>query len=81
MKDGVLYRTAAMKGDTYQQLVIPKSIIDIVFKGLHDHPCMMTSDHQGRDRTLLLIKIRFVWLGIDSNIKNRVRLCERCICR
>ena len=29
MKDGVLYRTAAIKGDTYQQLVIPKSIIDI----------------------------------------------------
>ena len=57
MKDGVLYITAAIKEDTCQQLVIPKSIIDIVFKVLHDD-----QGHQGRERTFWVIKIHFVWL-------------------
>ena len=74
--DGVLYRTATVKGETYQQLVVPKEVTDIVFKALHDD-----QRHQGRDRTAWLIKTRVFWLGMDSNIESRVRLCERCIQR
>ena len=76
IKDDVLYRTVVIKGDTYQQLVIPKEITDIVFKALHDD-----QGHQGRDRTAWLIKTRFFWLGMDSDIESRVRLCDRCIHR
>ena len=74
--DRVLYRTATIKGDIYQQLVVPKEITDIVFKALHDD-----QGHQGRDRTAWLIKTRFFWLGMDSDIESRVRLCDRCIHR
>ena len=76
IKDDVLYRTVVIKGDTYQQLVIPKEITDIVFKALHDD-----QGHQGRDRTAWLIKTRFFWLGMDSDIESRVRLCDGCIHR
>ena len=78
LKDEVLYRRATIKSDTYQQLVVPKDKIftDIIFKALHDH-----QGHQGRDRTTWLIKTRFFWLGMDSDIEERVRLCDRCIRR
>ena len=76
IKDEVLYRTVVIKGNTYQQLVIPKEITDIVFKALHDD-----QGHQGRDRSAWLIKTRFFWLGMDSDIESRLRLCDRCIHR
>ena len=35
--------------------------------------------HQGRDRTSFLVKTRFFWLGMDTNIGEKVRKCMRCI--
>ena len=37
--------------------------------------------HQGRDRTAYLVKTRFFWLGMDTDIAEKVRLCDRCIRR
>ena len=74
--DKVLYRTVTIKGDTYQQLVVPKEITDIDFKVLHGD-----EGHQGRDRTAWLIKTRVFWLGMDIYIESRVRLRDRCIHR
>ena len=62
--DRVLYRTVTIKGDTYQQLVLPKAITDIVFKALHDD-----QGHQGCDRTAWHIKI----------INGRLRECHNKI--
>ena len=33
--------------------------------------------HQGRDRTSWLVKTRFFWIGMDSDIENKVRQTER----
>ena len=35
--------------------------------------------HQGRDRTLALIKTRFFWLGMSADVNRKVRECGRCI--
>ena len=47
-----------------------------IFEALHDD-----LGHQGRDRTMSLIKQRFFWPGMDTYIKNKVASCERCIRR
>ena len=49
---------------------------DVVFHALHDD-----LGHQGRDRTISLVKQRFFWSGMDADKQDRVRQCERCILR
>ena len=44
--------------------------------GLHDE-----ADHQGRDRTLSLVKSRFYWPGMDGDVEKKARNCIRCIRR
>ena len=74
VKDKVLYRTATVNGEKYDQLVIPANTKSIVLKALHDD-----NGHQGRDRTCWLIKTRFFWLWMDKDIESKVRHCDRCI--
>ena len=74
LKHGVLYRTATIHGQVYDQLVVPAAIKDIILKALHDD-----QGHQGRDRTTWLVKTRFFWLHMDNDIDNKVRHCDRCI--
>ena len=37
--------------------------------------------HQGRDRTISLLKQHFYWPGIDAYVKEKVQNCDRCIKR
>lgn len=76
LKDGFLYRHGSVSGHPVVQLVIPSIFQDIIFSGLHDE-----AGHQGRDRTLSLIKSRFYWPGLDHFVDRRVRDCPRCIRR
>lgn len=75
-RDGLLYRHGMSNGHPVDQLVVPDVFYDIIFAGLHDE-----AGHQGKERTLSLIKSRFFWPGLDSFVETRIRLCERCICR
>ena len=74
LSNGVLHRRVTINDQEFIQLVLPPLFRDEVFHALHDDP-----DHQGRDRTLSLIKQR--WPGMDTFIKEKVRLCGRCIRR
>ena len=74
--DNVLYRNTVIDGEQTQQLVLPNSFKDIVLKHLHDDV-----GHQGRDRTLSLVRSRFFWPGLESDVQQKVRNCERCIKR
>jgi transposase InsO family protein len=47
-----------------------------VFQGLDDD-----AGHQGRDRTLFLIKSRLNWPGMDKDIEIKVKSCSNCILR
>ena len=59
-----------------EQLVLPASMRETIFRAYHDD-----LGHQGRDRTISLIKQRFYWPGMNSFIENHVTLCGRCIRR
>jgi len=72
--DDVLYRTTILNGETTRQLVIPLLFRDYVLKCLHDN-----SGHQGRDRTLSLVRSRFFWSGLEADVEKKVKQCERCI--
>ena len=58
------------------QLVLPPVFREDIFTALHDD-----LGHQGRDRTMSLIKHRCFWPGMDTYIKNKVASSGRCIRR
>ena len=63
-------------GQQTTQLVLPVHYRSIVLKLLHDD-----SGHQGRDQTISLVRSRFFWPGLDSDVKKKVKTCDRCIMR
>lgn len=75
-RDSVLYRTTTLDGEVTQQLVLPHAFRHIALKGCHDD-----IGHQGRDRTMWLIRQRFYWPGMDKEVREKVEHCGRCIRR
>ncbi len=73
---GVLHRKTKLNNQECLQLVLPPAIRPDIFRAYHDD-----LGHQGRDRTLSLIKSRFYWPGMDKGVQDMVRRCKRCICR
>ena len=43
-------------------------------KQLHDD-----LGHQGRDRTLSLVRSRFYWPGLENDVEEKIKNCGRCI--
>ena len=76
LRNNGLYRKHSLGGTDIQQLVLPEVYQDIALKGLHDE-----AGHQGRDRTMSLVKSRFYWPGMDGDIGKFVRNCPRYIRR
>ena len=76
LKVGVLYRSTEINGETVDQLVLPATLKDVIFASYHDD-----LGHQGRDRTISLIRHRFFWPEMNKCIKEKVQQCDRCIRR
>jgi hypothetical protein len=76
LKDTILRGYINLYSEKVSQLVLPPIYRDVVFQGLHD-----VAGHQGRDRTLCLIKSRFYWPGMDKDIEIKVKSCSNCILR
>ena len=76
MKDYILYHKHSIQGTEVNQLLLPEDYHDIALAGLHDE-----AGHQGRDRTLSLVKSRFFWPGMDGDIEKYIKNCPRCIRR
>ena len=75
-KEGILYKSEEINGQTFHRLVLPEALRDLVFRSYHDD-----LGHQGRDRTASLIRQRYFWPYMNQYIRKRVQQCERCICR
>lgn len=74
--DDILYRDTVLDGQQARQLVLPIHFRDKVLKHLHDD-----AGHQGRDRTLSLVRQRFYWPGLEADVNNKIKSCVRCIQR
>ena len=80
LQDGLLYRRIYSDNSKHRsiqlQLVLPKIMFKQVMKGLHDEV-----GHQGRDRTLSLVRERFYWDTLHRDVCSYVAKCVRCIKR
>ena len=76
MTDGILYRNTILNNVQTRQLVLPLHFRTIVLKHLHDD-----MGHQGRDRTLSLVRSRFYWPALEKDVEDKVKNCGRCIRR
>ena len=74
LKDKIVYRYSNLYSEKISRLVLPPVYRDLVFRGQHDD-----AGHQGRDRTLFLIKSRFYWPGMDKDIEIKVKSCSNGI--
>ena len=76
IKSGMLYRkTARSVGQTFQ-LVLPSEYRLKVLKSVHDD-----SGHLGVDRITDLVKDRFYWPKMASDISQYIKNCGRCVAR
>ena len=57
-------------------MVLPLHFRSIILKQLHDD-----LGHQGRDRTLSLVRSRFYWPGLENDVEEKIKNCGRCIRR
>lgn len=76
MEDGVLYRVVNIDGERQKQLVLPEACIGKVLSALHDD-----MGHQGRDKTVSLVRDRFIWFGMNRDVDKWISNCDRCIRR
>ncbi|KAJ8367497.1 hypothetical protein AAFF_G00317200 [Aldrovandia affinis] len=76
VRNGLLYRVKRdrrMDRKIYQ-FVTPEALKQQVLHGVHD-----AAGHQGRSRTLSLASERFFWTGMQRDVVNHVKRCQRCI--
>jgi hypothetical protein len=72
----VLYRNVQIDGKDVRQQNVPKSCRSRILHSLHDD-----MSHVGRDRTEDLLRTRFYWPGMFTEVENYVQSCIRCTCR
>lgn len=74
-KDGLLYRVIedVHTGECHQ-LLVPTCLTDQVLKNVHDQ-----MGHQGIERTLGLLRQRCFWGGMNEDVEQWVKQCQRCV--
>ena len=76
LQDNVLFRKRHYGGVDQFQLVLPVSKRRMVFEMAHDK-----MGHLCRDRVIELIRDRFYWPRMQSNIERWLKMCDRCLRR
>ena len=78
--EGILYRKSYTGNHqtrtTHHQIVLPKALFNRVMTGCHDEV-----GHQGRDRTISLVRERFYWDTLYKDTCEYVANCPRCLRR
>ena len=76
MRRGVMYRVTEVDGCQKKQLVLPREFRALALTGLHDDV-----GHMGRERTLQLLRDRFYWPRMATDVEEKVKNCPRCLRR
>lgn len=76
LRDGILYRARQEGGNKHYQLVLPEDLRESVLTSLHDN-----MGHMGIERTLDLVRARFYWPRMSSDVETKIKTCNRCVCR
>lgn len=76
IRNSLLTRAQQCHGQTVYQLVLPATLRPTVFKLLHDD-----MGHMGWERTHDLIRSRFYWPRMATDIEAQIKACGRCVRR
>lgn len=76
LKDDLLYRKRFSGTETIMQFVLPEALRSTVLQNLHDN-----MGHLGMERTVELVRSRFYWPRMASDVERKVKMCERCVRR
>ena len=76
MKRAILFRQIKEDDRIIEQLVVPECYREEVLKGLHNDV-----GHPGQERTTRLMRERFYWPGVGTDIADWVSKCDRCVRR
>lgn len=76
LKDGLLYRRRQCDNRPVCQLVLPRVLRQFLLTSLHNE-----MGHMGVERTLELVRSRFYWPRMASEVEARIKQCERCVRR
>ena len=68
-----LKRLVTDGNDTYETIVIPRSLIPQVLHMVHDK-----LGHNGTHRTYVLIKRLYYWKGLKPSIERHIKRCPQC---
>lgn len=76
IQNGVLYQVTKdpISKQKRHQYVLPDSLKEKALHGIHN-----AAGHQGQARTLHLARQRFFWPKMESDVKEHVKCCRRCI--
>ena len=79
-KDGALKRRFedTQTQSSWLQLVIPHSLREEILQELH---AGVLGGHLGEDKTLLKIRERFYWPGLQLSVRDWCHTCEPCVTR
>ena len=70
--DGVLMEKK-IPGIDGHRIMVPKSLVGTLMKGVHDK-----NGHQGVDRVIARINLKFNWPGKYRDVRSHIRSCEVC---
>uniref|UniRef100_A0A8C7WVL3 Gypsy retrotransposon integrase-like protein 1 n=1 Tax=Oryzias sinensis TaxID=183150 RepID=A0A8C7WVL3_9TELE len=77
IRDGILYRVRQTQTDSgSRQLVLPERYRKTILRSLHDD-----CGHLGVEKTSDLLKGRFYWPRMTSDVEQYIKTCGRCISR
>ncbi|KAL7837443.1 hypothetical protein SRHO_G00271540 [Serrasalmus rhombeus] len=78
MQDGVICHVVQdpQTNEAVSQIWVPQHHIITLLEAYHDE-----TGHQGVERTLSLLKRHFYWVGMESSVRDFIRLCPRCTFR
>ena len=73
---GILYKESVLSGRRVRRLVVPFTLRQLVYQGIHDEV-----GHLGADRGVALARTRFYWFRMESDIWAYCKDCMPCILR
>ena len=68
-----LKRLVTDGNNTYETIVVPRSLIPQVLHMAHD-----TLGHNGTHRTYVLIKRLYYWKGLKPSVERHIKRCPQC---
>ncbi|XP_067305997.1 uncharacterized protein [Pseudorasbora parva] len=75
IENGLLYCVAQRRGEEKKLLVVPRAKTETILELAHSHPM---AGHLGTANTTQRIRDRFLWPGLEAEVKRFCQACPTC---